>query len=105
MLQILATVFLVAAFAAHGHAGDDFQPNVSQTKFAAMIVTDMLLAEDAMWKNHMDLWIVAPIADSKMAKNIATDVIALSNRNLMQMFCIHIHSGDWKEMYSRCWTP
>lgn len=105
MLQFLATVFLVAAFAAQGHAGDDFTPNVNQIKFADMVVTNMMLAEEAIWKNHMDLWVAAPIANAKMAKNIASDVIALSNDNLRQIFCVHVHSGDWKELYSMCWTP
>lgn len=96
---MLATIFSQTGFGEEGYT-----PDKSQSQFASSLKGSVPGVESAEWKTHVDLWVQAPDADQNKAKEIAAEVVAQGSMNLGQSTCVHVHTGDWNQLYKLCWT-
>src|SRR5713101_7409854 len=101
-VKMAISIICVAAFSQIGFGAEDFTPAKLQSQFADSLKGSISGVEDAKWKSHVDLWIQASGADKNKAEDIASDVIAKGKANLRQSLCVHVHKGDWKELYKLC---
>ncbi|GIW47032.1 MAG: hypothetical protein KatS3mg078_0909 [Deltaproteobacteria bacterium] len=103
VILIIVIITFLAAFTYQGFTEEEFIPSKLQFEFAKSLIDSIPGVENAVWKTHVDLWIQARVNDPKKAKNIAADVISKGSKELGQIFCVHVHSGDWKELSKLCW--
>jgi len=101
--MIVMTLILIA-FSRISFGEEQFTPDQSQSQFAQSLKSTVPGVEDASWKTHVDLWVQSPLGDQSSAKKIAVDVLEKGSKDLGQMFCVHVHKGDWKEIYKQCRT-
>jgi len=104
MHKIVVLMVLLFAFSGMSFGEENFTPDQLQSQFAESLKGSVAGVQGALWKSHIDLWVQASSADKNRAKEIATDVVTKGMKDLGQMFCVHVHSGNWKELSKICWT-
>ncbi|MGH7807918.1 MAG: hypothetical protein ACRENT_07475 [Thermodesulfobacteriota bacterium] len=102
--KIAVLIMLVTVFSQIGFGEEGYTPDPSQSQFASSLKGSVPGVESAEWKTHVDLWVQASDADPNKAKEIAAEVVAEGSKNLGQSTCVHVHTGDWKDLYKLCWT-
>ncbi len=102
--KITALLILLLIFSQVSFGEEEFTPNKSQSQFAQSLKGSVSGVESAEWKTHVDLWVQASGADQNKAKEIAAEVVAKGSKDLGQSACVHVHKGDWNELYKICWT-
>ncbi len=100
--KITLVLIILTAFSRIGFGEEQFTPDQSQSKFAQSLKGSVYGVEDALWKTHVDLWVQSSDGEQRVAKKIAGEVLEKGSNDLGQMFCVHLHKGDWKEIYKQC---
>ncbi|MGQ0794344.1 MAG: hypothetical protein ACT4NX_09735 [Deltaproteobacteria bacterium] len=104
ILSIAAAALVIFSLVKANFGDDQFTPDKLQAQFAESLKGSVSGVEGAEWKNHIDLWVKSSSADEKKAKNIASDVVIKGGQDLGQMFCVHVHKGDGREISKMCLT-
>lgn len=104
MRKVALLTVLLLFLSGVGFGEEGFTPDQLQSRFAESLKDSVPDVQGAVWRSHIDLWVQTTSTDKNRAKGIATDVIAKGMKDLGQMFCVHVHSGDWKELSKMCWT-
>jgi hypothetical protein len=100
----LSTLIFLSGQSGHGQPSEGFNVTDNQTDFARSLPSEIPGVISAKWQSQMDIWVEADHANDSRAKDIALDVILAGKTILDRSFCVHVHNGNWQQIFMTCWS-